>query len=43
MANYICNRVICRKEILDDYFIDYDPFGDNTPLDHPYISFNKLF
>ena len=43
MANYVYNRVICSKEVLEQYFIDPDPFGDGIPLDHPYISFNRLF
>jgi hypothetical protein len=40
MANYVENRVVCTKEILDKYFIDYCPFGDK--LEKPYISFNKI-
>lgn len=43
MSNYVWHRVICRKEILDLYFIDTDPLGDGTPVEQPYISFNKLF
>lgn len=43
MSNYVWNKVVCPKNILDKYFIDPDPFGDGIPLEHPYISFNKLF
>ena len=43
MSNYVWHKVICRKEILDQYFIDQDPFGDGTKLQEPYITFNKLF
>ncbi len=43
MANYVYNRVVCRKEILEKYFVDSDPFGDGNLIDPPYITFNKLF
>ena len=43
MANYVWQKVICRKQVLEQYFLDPDPFGDGTELKHPYISFNKLF
>lgn len=43
MSNYVWNKVICRKDVLDQFFIDTDPFGDGTPVEQPYISFNKLF
>ena len=43
MANYVVNRVICRKEILDRYLIDYNPFGDGRSIPRPYITFNRLF
>lgn len=29
--------------MLDQFFIDTDPLGDGTPVEQPYISFNKLF
>ena len=43
MSNYVWHKVICRKEVLDQYFIGSDPFGDGRLMDHYYISFNKLF
>lgn len=43
MSNYVWHKVICRKQVLNQYFIDPDPFGDGTPLKQPYISFNRLF
>ena len=43
MANYVWQKVICRKEVLDRYFIDPDPLGDGIQLEKPYITFNKLF
>ena len=43
MANYVVNRVICRKETLDRYFLDCDPFGDGKAIPRPYITFNRLF
>ncbi|MBQ4283168.1 MAG: hypothetical protein IJB96_04490 [Lachnospira sp.] len=43
MSNYVWNKVICDKDILEKYFIDYNPFGDGNLLDKPYITFNKLF
>ena len=43
MANYVWHRVVCRKEVLDRYFMDPDPFRDGAPVEQPCISFNKLF
>jgi hypothetical protein len=43
MANYVYNMVVCRAEVLEQYFIDSNPFGDNSPIDSPYITFNRLF
>ena len=43
MSNYVWNKVVCSKETLEKYFIDYDPFGDGSPREEPYISFNQLF
>ncbi|MDD2208512.1 MAG: hypothetical protein PHU45_04075 [Bacilli bacterium] len=43
MANYVSNKIICTKEILDNYFTDYYPFSPEEKLDKPYITFNKLF
>ena len=54
MANYVDNKVVCTKEVLEKYFIDYDPFGDGRQLKSMtktgeivnidcYITFNKLF
>ena len=35
--------MICQKAFLEQYFIDHDPLGDGIPMEHPYITFNKLF
>lgn len=43
MANYVSNKVICSKDVLYKYFIDFNPFNDEVPLNEPYITFNKLF
>ncbi len=43
MSNYVWHKVVCRKDVLDQYFIDSNPFGEGTALELPYISFNKLF
>lgn len=43
MSNYVWNKVICRRDVLEQYFIDPDPFGDGQLVDPPYISFNRLF
>ena len=43
MANYVYNRIICTKEVLDKYFLDDEPFEENKKVDEPYITFNKLF
>ena len=42
MSNYVSHRVVCREEVLYQYFIDKDPFGDGRTVEPPYISFNKL-
>lgn len=33
MSNYVWNRVICQKEIMDQFFVDTDPLGDGTVSD----------
>ena len=43
MSNYVWHKVVCRKTILDRYFIDTDPQGDGIPRERPSISFNQLF
>lgn len=43
MANYIYNKIICTRDILNKYFLDDVPFTENKKLDEPYITFNKLF
>ncbi len=43
MSNYVWNKVLCDKDTLDTYFIDYNPVGDRNLLSKPYITFNKLF
>ena len=43
MANYVWNKVLCDKNTLENYFMDYNPFGDGELLVEPYITFNKLF
>lgn len=43
MANYVYNRVVCTKEILNKYFLDDEPFEEGVKLNEPYITFNKLF
>lgn len=43
MANYVMSKVICDKEILETYLIDWSPIDPEEILDEPYISFNKLF
>jgi len=43
MSNYIWHRVTCQKKALNQFLIDTDPLGDGTPVEQPYISFNKLF
>ncbi|TWS95355.1 hypothetical protein [Streptococcus sp. sy018] len=41
MANYVYQQVICSKEFLEKYLLDYYPIGDQR-RDPPYISFNKI-
>jgi len=43
VANYVWHRILCTNSVLETYFIDNNPFGDEKPLAEPYISFNKLF
>lgn len=43
MANYVYNKIICTKEVLNKYFLDDEPFEENKKVDEPYITFNKLF
>lgn len=43
MANYVSNRIVCSIEIFEKYFLDLNPFGTETCLDSPYITFRKLF
>ncbi len=40
--NFVQNKVICSKEILEKYFLDDNPFGDSNILKEPYITFNKI-
>ncbi len=35
MANYVCNKVVCSKKILDRYFIDPEPLGKEYPVSEP--------
>lgn len=42
MANYVSNKIICTKDVLENYFIDYYPFSPDEKLDKPYITFNKI-
>jgi hypothetical protein len=43
MANYVWHRIICTNSVLETYFIDNNPFGEEKPLAEPYISFNRFF
>lgn len=43
MSNYVWNKVLCDKDTLEKYFVDYNPFGNGNLLIEPYITFNKLF
>ena len=43
IANYVHNKIICTKEVLNKYFIDYYPFNDEDKLNKPYITFNNIF
>ena len=43
MSNYVWNKVVCRKDVLEQFLIDPEPFGDGRRMVPPYISFNKLF
>ena len=43
MANYVHNKIICTKEVLNKYFIDYYPFNNEDKLNKPYITFNNIF
>lgn len=43
MANYVSNKIICKKMFYEEYFLDERPFGDEFPVDKPRLSFNKLF
>lgn len=43
MSNYVWNRVVCSKSVLNTYFVDWFPFGRGEIREKPYISFNKLF
>ena len=48
IANYVLNRVVCTEKILNEFFIDYYPFGKDEKLKEPYIylyiyiSFSKI-
>ena len=42
MSNYVWNRVICRKEEMDRWLADPDPFGDGKQDSLPAFSFNRL-
>lgn len=46
MANYVWNKVICKKSFFDKYFLDPYTTGEENNencINHKYISFNKLF
>ena len=43
MANYVHNKIICTKEVLNKYFIDYYTFNDEDKLNKSYITFNNIF
>ena len=46
MANYVSNKVICKKSFFDKYFLDPYSLGEDSYdycKEHKYISFNKLF
>lgn len=43
MANYVYNKIICSKDTLDCYFIDYNSFEFEEPLKDPYIGFRKIY
>lgn len=34
--NFVQNKVICSKEILEKYFLDDNPFDDSNTLKEPY-------
>lgn len=42
MANFIYNKIICSKQFLEKYLIDYYPISQENRQDPPYISFNRL-
>ncbi|MBJ8349120.1 hypothetical protein [Streptococcus zalophi] len=42
MANYVYQQIICSKDFLEKYLIDYFPICKNEKMYPPYISFNKL-
>ncbi len=42
MANYVYQQIICSKDFLEKYLVDYFPFCKEEKMEPPYISFNKL-
>ncbi|KXT77148.1 hypothetical protein STRDD11_02701 [Streptococcus sp. DD11] len=42
MANYVYQQVICSKDFLEKYFLDFYPIQKEERMDPPYISFNRL-
>lgn len=46
MANYVSNKVICKKEFFERYLLDPNALGKGSfkyCKEHKYIFFNKLF
>lgn len=42
MANFVFQQVICSREFLEKFFIDYYPIHKDGCMERPYISFNKI-
>lgn len=42
MTNYVFHKILCSKNFLDNYLLDYYPLGKDKKIYPPYISFNKL-
>ena len=47
MANFVSNRVICKRSFYEKYFYDTNPFGMEKSNEYvkekSYITFNKLY
>lgn len=43
MSNYVYNKIICTKEVLEKYLLDYYPISKEERVKSAYITFNKLF